>query len=84
MKKSSRFSCYTCKKEMSRNHQFSSPYSAFEEKGCNSAFPKLSSGADPHGQTSPQDRLCPAVSDVSSPAAVVPDNTTYSESKGIS
>ena len=51
---------------------FSSPYSAFEEKGCSSAFPKLASWADPHGQTSPQDRLCPAVSDVSSPAVVVP------------
>lgn len=57
---------------MSRNPKFSSPYSAFEEKGCNSAFPKLASWADPHGQTSLHDRLCPAVSDVSSPTTVVP------------
>ena len=65
-------SSYTCKKEMSRNPKFSSPYSAFEEKGCDSAFPKLASWADPHGQTSLHDRLCPAVSDVASPTAAAP------------
>lgn len=54
-----KYAVYAHKEKISRNHNFGSPSSAFEEKGCYSAFPKLSSWADP--PASLHEKLCPAV-----------------------